>query len=241
MRTAVLLAGILAFVTSDTRAQKLPEKIGYTIYISGRNLGHSDINVTYTDKGTIVFDSETRIERGERLFEMKSRTEVDSTTFQLKSYEFEGVRSNRKVQGEVHIDGKKVIIVDSSRRKTSSVANNEPVLVFQDFIVELEIIIARSHISGGGTDQTYDLVFPRSSKLSTATIQKTARTSVESTIHEAICDKLVISITQSPPFASYYDPRRGLPVYVAFPSAETEIFLDEFYGDEPVSRWVAKE
>ena len=51
---------------------------------------------------------------------------------------------------------------------------------------------------------------------------------------------VLIAMGGSNAFASFYDPGRRLPVYIAFPSVAVEVFLDEFYGDTPVSRFREK-
>lgn len=72
-------------------------------------------------------------------------------------------------------------------------------------------------------------------------ITKGSVSALESMTQEAICTKLVIAIQGSSPFASYFDPESGLPVYLAFPTALVEVFLDDFYGDVPISRYREKE
>jgi hypothetical protein len=71
-------------------------------------------------------------------------------------------------------------------------------------------------------------------------ISKGSDVALESETEEAVCGKLVVSIQGSAAFVSYFDPKRNLPVYLAFPETATEVFLYDFFKDEPVSRYRAK-
>jgi len=49
--------------------------------------------------------------------------------------------------------------------------------------------------------------------------------------------KLLVAIQGGDPFESLIDPERGIPVYIRFPGIGAEVFLNDFYGDNPVSQY----
>ena len=73
--------------------------------------------------------------------------------------------------------------------------------------------------------------------MSSLSVISASEISFESNIKETTCTKIVLTIEGGSGFASYFDEARGLPVYLAFPASNTEVFLDEFFGDEPVTRY----
>jgi hypothetical protein len=52
--------------------------------------------------------------------------------------------------------------------------------------------------------------------------------------------KLVVIIRGAEPFESHVDPARGVPVYIRFPTSQAEAFLDEVFGENPVTFYSAK-
>jgi hypothetical protein len=111
------------------------------------------------------------------------------------------------------------------------------VIVLEDYVMSHEVIIANAYVASGANPAEFGLLFPSSGNITPVEITKGSVTALESETQEAICTKLLIAMGGSSAFASFYDPERGLPVYIAFPSVAVEVFLDDFYGDAPVSRF----
>jgi hypothetical protein len=234
------LAAFLLVVAIPAWAQKLPERITYTIYVQGQKYGVSDIRVSYTDGGDIVFESTTSLSRESIDVELNSRTVVDAGTFVVKSYRMTGHQAGKPYQADVVIDGRLIKINENLPDEylhDTREARGEPVLVLQDFVVEHHLLMAKAHMALGEESWGYDIIYPGSSMMSRTSVSRASTSVVQSNTKEAVCTKLILLAESSQPYAIYYDPGRGLPVYLAFPAVETEIFLDEFYGDEPVIRW----
>jgi hypothetical protein len=233
-------AAFLLVVAVPAWAQKLPEQITYTIYVQGQKYGQSDIRVSYTDGGEIVLESTTKLSRESIEVELNSRTIADAGTFVVKSYLMTGHHAGKPYQADVVIDGRLIKINQRNPEEylhDTREARAEPVLVLEDFVIEHHLLMAKAHMTLGEESWGYDIIYPGSSILSTMSVTRASTSVVESNIKETVCTKLVFLAEQSQPYAIYYDPGRGLPVYMAFPAVETEIFLGEFYGDEPVIRW----
>jgi hypothetical protein len=52
--------------------------------------------------------------------------------------------------------------------------------------------------------------------------------------------KLIVIISGAEPFESHVDPVRGVPVYIRFPTSQAEAFLDEVFGENPVTYYSTK-
>jgi hypothetical protein len=115
-------------------------------------------------------------------------------------------------------------------------SNSENVLVLQDFVFAHYMTMALAHAAQDKKILKTDLFIPESMNLGELTISATGEAEVESEYLASISTKLILQFTGSGPFAIYFDKKRGLPVYMAFPQTGVEAFLDEFYKDKPVSR-----
>ncbi len=244
MRIMGWIAGLLLLAASAAVSRELPDRIGYTIFIAGESAGRCEIEVTYTKDGTVILDSTTWIKRGSEGFELRSHSVADARTYSLKRYEYEKIHDQGVIKGEVVVEGTVVTLVKTSGDAPETVrgkADSEPVFVLEDWAIAHEVLLALGHEASGEKSRSYTVVIPSGMMVTEARIEIGATASVESNIKETVCRKLIVQVATSPPFASYFDPGRGLPVYMAFPAVEAEIFLNEFYGDDPVSRWVRRE
>jgi hypothetical protein len=121
---------------------------------------------------------------------------------------------------------------DGSRR-----GSHDHLLLLEDFVMAHEVLIARAHFALGQEEAEYDLFQPSSFSMTSIGMVSASDIAFESKTQEAIVRKLVLAIQGGSGFASYMDQERGLPVYLAFPSTSTEVFLDEFFEGGPVSRY----
>ena len=56
-----------------------------------------------------------------------------------------------------------------------------------------------------------------------------------------ICQKYQVQMENSAPFVGYLDVKRHIPIYMDFPGARTEIFLESDYGENPGSKYTDPE
>jgi hypothetical protein len=243
-RSAILLTLVLlAQLAPQTWANPLPGKIGYTIYARGERIGHCDITVTRTDN-EVIFDTITNVNfNNDEKLEMKTHTTADPKTFLIRSFYFDGTRAGTELSGEVFAEGDSIYGTFFENGKERTDYRKNPFsrhLFLEDFVMSHEVLIARAHVATGADMKSsveYGLVFPSSFTISKATLGFASTLEIESDTEAVVCKKLLIGIEGSQPFASYYDPERGLPVYMVFPQSLVEVFLDDFFGDSPVTRY----
>ena len=58
---------------------------------------------------------------------------------------------------------------------------------------------------------------------------------MESDLDETVCENLSVALTGSEPYVNLYSPDLGIPVYMAFPAADVEAFLESFFGENPTT------
>jgi hypothetical protein len=224
-------------------ANSLPETIGYTIFNRGHEVGHSQIDVTQTAT-EIVFESTTRVQfTAADSMSVTSRTVADPQTFLIRSFEYDGIRGPSTIHAEVTVYGDSLhYLIDRNGEITDDYKKSpyEYNLMLEDYIMEHEVLIALSHnarVEGTSTPAHYGVLFPLGAVMTSADIVFASDLEIESDTESAVCKKLVIKISGSEPFATFFDPERGLPVYMAFPQTLVEVFLDDFFGDSPVTRY----
>jgi hypothetical protein len=231
----VLLAQLPAQVWANT----LPEKIGFTIYQRGVEVGRSDITVTET-AAELVLESKTTMRFGNETMDLSCRTVADPKTFLVRSFDFFGTKSGTKLDGQMFVEGDSIygtVMRDNSEKADYRISPLKKNLFMEDFIMEHEVLLALTHSVSEENPCEYGMMFPATFGLSRASLAFASTLEIESDTKAAVCKKLLVSIQGSEPFASYWDPKRKLPVYMAFPQTNVEVFLDEFFGDSPISRY----
>jgi hypothetical protein len=239
MRHALLLSVAVLATAAPARATGgLPPEFSYTVYIEGQVAGSCSTTVTETTD-TYVMESQTAVHHRELVVELDSKTVVDKQSFLPRRFSYEGLINGKIVSGETGIEGKNasVVMEQDGERYTASRESKHPILFLEEFVMAHEVVIARAFWESGNDNGRYGLLFPSGSNLTYVDITKSSELAFESETQEAYCVKFIVSIQGSTPFASYYDPERGVPVYLAFPGVATEVFLDEFFEGKPVSRY----
>jgi hypothetical protein len=240
MKAAVVLAIVFFLLwAAGADAGELPDNFSYTIIKEGKRVGQTTTNVEIKD-GICVFSSVTEVEFGEFALDVTTVTEMDAETFTARKFSYQGIRNEKLVEGEFVIEDKTIEgWTQENEFKTpySYVSQFPGVLMLEDYVICHEAMIANAFMAGDNDPARFGLLMPSAGHTSFIEIAKGSVSSLESEISEAICTKLVVSVSGSSPFASYFDPERSLPVYIAFPAALVEVFLDDFWGDAPVSRY----
>ena len=239
MKKLLLVSAAIACAASaQLQAGDLPPEFSYIIYIQGRDAGRSTTKVT-KKADTYVFESQTRINLDQFSLELDTRTEVDKKSFLPISFTYSGSNPQQALKGQTTIEGKEAIcdVIVGDERFTSSRASKHPVLLLEEYVMAHEVVIARAFWESGENMADYGLLFPSTTNMTSVSISKGSELMFESENKEAYCIKFIVSLTGGSPFASYFDPERGLPVYLAFPGSNTEVFLDEFFDGKPLSRY----
>jgi hypothetical protein len=242
MKKALLIFVVaLAATASVSSAGKIPLEFSYIIYVEGKDAGRSTTKVTETDN-TYIFESQTVVKTDNFSLDLGTKTEIDKLSFLPISFTYVGENRGNEIAGETKIVGKEAKSVNTAdgQEYSSNKSSEQPILILEDFVMAHEVIIARAFWESGENPATFGMLLPSITAMTTVEIEKGSELAFESETKEAYCVKLIISMRNSSPFASFYDPERGIPVYLAFPGTATEVFLNEFFDGKPLSRYRAE-
>lgn len=240
----LLVSGFLCALPVDgARADALPKSLGYSFYVQGEPAGRADIKITRTAK-ELVFESQTRVLTGFTVMALTSRTVADPKTYAVRDFTYHGTKGNHTVSCEAHMIADSVYGYTemdgalTDRHLKMSLPHN---LLFEDWVVEHEIIIALTQAHSSNKTDTYGMIFTSSFSPADVTAGFSGDILVEAGARSMTARKLLVMIRGAQPFESRVDPKTGVPVYIRFPDSQTEMFLDEIFGENPLTYYQAKE
>ena len=228
----ILLAGAMP-------ADALPKKLAYLFYVDGQPVGRSDIKVTQSP-GVLRFESKTYVAIGPNVIELACVTDADPRTYAVREFSMEGTKGGQPVAARVYALGDSVhgyVVTGGDRREKARRLPHPGTIVFEDWVMELEILLALTQARSTHVSDTYNLVFAGSFLPTDVVAGYTSEILVEAGSRSMAARKLAVAIKGADPFESHVDPNRGVPVYLQFPQVRAEIFLEEVFGDNPVSRF----
>jgi hypothetical protein len=236
---SLLIACPLASIAS---AGTLPSALGYSLYVDGVRVGHSGMKIKQDGK-TLRFESRTRVELGPNIIELTSRTEADPATFEIRRFSFEGTKGGMPTAGEIVLCGDSATgwlqSTSSTERHPRAQVNRGGFIVFEDWVMDLEVLLALRQAAAPANPTTYRILFANSLVPADLVAGFTGEAMVETDTRSLTARKLEIYLFGGTPFVSHVDPASGLPVYLHFPGTRTEAFRDDFFGDKPMSRYPA--
>jgi hypothetical protein len=239
----VLVVGcVCAAPAIDARAGTLPKTLGYSFYVDGEPAGRADIKITETPK-ELVFESRTRVLTNFSVLAYTSRTVADPKTYLAREFSLTGTKGDNTIScaaqlhadsayGYVEMNG---TLVDKRAKLISS-----PGVLFEDWIVEHEILLALTQARSKQKTSTYGLLMPSIFTPADLTMGYTGEILVEAGPRSMTARKLVILIRGATPYESRVDPKTGVPVYIRFPDSHTEMFLDKIFGENPLTYYSPK-
>jgi hypothetical protein len=216
--------------------------MGYTFYVDGRPVGRTDIRVTKS-ANSLRFESRMRVEIGGSTVDLSCRTEADPGTFEVRTFSFEGTKAGVPVATEVHVLGDSVygyVGAGADRVARSRKLKYPRTILFEDWVIELQILLARTQARSGRISDTYGMVIAGSFAPTEVLAGYTGEVLVEAGSRSMAARKLAVAISGGDPFESHIDPVREIPVYIRFPGVRAEVFLDEVFGENPVSYFATK-
>jgi hypothetical protein len=232
-RTGYLVLALVAAAFPAVSAE-LPSKITYLFFVQGKPAGRSDATVTLRS-GVYTISSSQDIQFGDFHQKLECRTELDGQTLRARSFHLEGVRQGEAVSGTVEAEG------DSARGKLESkgvpyagkAAWNDEAFFFENYVPEHLMLLGRYIAASTKLQTRFSVVFP-SDMISLPGVA-TAESEIEVPAKPApiVCGKYSVGFQNAAPFYLFVDPQRKIPVYMVFPATQTEIFLQEAFGDKP--------
>ncbi|HEX6791058.1 MAG TPA: hypothetical protein VF247_07085 [Candidatus Krumholzibacteria bacterium] len=234
---------LVALGLAPGAAHALPKSLGYSFYVKGVPAGRADIKITESRK-EIIFDSETRVFTGTDVIQLTSHTVADRKTYSIRDFRYQGTKGDHVVACQAQVRGDSVygfVEMDGKLRDKHLKLPGHQNLLFEDWVMEHEILLALTQARSKNPTETYGLVFTSSFSPAEVTAGFTGEVLVEAGPRSLAARKLVIMIRGAEPFESHVDPNRGIPVYIRFPQSATEVFLDEVFGENPVTYFSTKE
>lgn len=241
MKYVLIILALLIALAPGASANSLPSEFSYTILIEGKESGKSQTKVTETSD-RLIFDTNSFVNFGEYKLEINTRVEADKKTSQILKFSYEGEKPGILMGGEAIVSGDTIhgFSVENGVEYPVSRVSTHPNPVFlEDYVMVCQVLLARAYFNAKEDPWATSVFLPTSWIVNDRlVIAKAADAYLESDIKETTCTKLQVQFSGSHAFVSFFDHKRGLPVYLAFPGTNTEAFLDEFYGDTPVSRYM---
>lgn len=238
LKTGVLLWAALSVCSLSTHpAHALPKTLGYSFYVKGAPAGRADLKITETPH-EIVFESQTRVLTGTDVIALTARTVADPKTYELLDFSYKGTKGNHAVACQAQIEDDEVygfIEMDGVVKDKRLKMRQKRSFLFEDWLMEHEILLALTQAASPNKTDSYGLVFTSSFSPAEITAGYSGEVLVEAGPKSMTARKLVVIIRGAEPFESHIDPIRGIPVYIRFPQSRTEIFLDEVFGENPLT------
>jgi len=239
----LLVAGLAGLAPLTVQAGTLPQTLGYSFYVEGEPAGRADIKITQNSK-ELVFESRTRVLTNFSVMAYTARTVADPKTYFVRQFSMEGTKGERSIACAATVTPDSVIGYletkdgPSDRRLKMPLS---PTLLFEDWLVEHEVLMALTQAHAAEKTSKYGLLFPSTFTPATMTMGYSGDVLVEAGAHSMTARKLVVILTGAAPYESHVDPKTGVPVYIRFPQSETEIFLDKIFGENPITYYQPKE
>jgi hypothetical protein len=229
---------IVCLAFAGSLSAELPSKATYLFYIQGGYAGKCDI-VFGEDGDLLVFESTTVVDWDDYKLNLTSRTKIEKETLRPRSFEYKGVRLGQEISGTVWVNGDSISAnnaVDGDNFPSGGRMVG-PTYFFENYVSDHQIVIAWAMDKANEPFLRFTIFLP-SEFMSLASVS-TLDSEIELPTSPApsICKKYAIAMKNSTPYFTYYDPKRRIPVYMDFPSASTEVFLESAYGDKPVAKY----
>ncbi len=237
--TRHLSALIVVCASGGVAEATLPSRAAYTFFVQGQRVGHCDVRIVQS-ADALHLQSKIRVENGPTVIELSTRAEADPRTYALRAYSFEGTKGGMPVSATLAVVGDSVTgttAIDGQTRRHRRSVTPRPVVVWEDWAMEIEILLALQQAREFKNPSTRALLLAGSFSSTVITLGFTGEAVVESADRSMTARKLVIGIEGGEPFESLIDPKQGVPVYIHFPGLKAEAFLDNFFGDNPVPRY----
>jgi hypothetical protein len=236
---ARVCALVLTLATGPAESAKLPPRLGYSFYLAGRPVGRCDVQIR-TEGDALRFESKLRVDtRGNRV-ELSTRAEADARTYALRSFSYRGTKAGIPVASNVTVQGDSLIGSTSSGGRTHRhrvFLTPGPVVVWEDWAMELEILLGLQQARENRNPSTRALLLANSYSVGEVVLGFTGEALAESATRSMSARKLAVQIEGGDPYECLIDPERGIPVYLRFPALKAEVFLDDFFGDNPTPKY----
>lgn len=220
-----------------------PSSGTYSIYILGSRAGESTFTARFSG-GRIEIHSRTEVLYGDFYLSLETTTKADTASWQPVSFRYEGISEGKSVSGEVIFRPDSIVgtmRTDGAEFPSKTATRPYETLIFENYVGAHEILLARAFLRRSEDFHTFFLFFPSSFTGSKTMISYESEIELEAKDGPLLCSKLQVDASGSFPFFPYVDPDTGLPVYLDFPGANTEMFLERYFGKRPTPKYPIKQ
>lgn len=235
----LMVASGAVWAADEYNPGPIPREFSYTYLIEGQIVGKSATKTTET-ADRWIFDTRSEIGFGEYKLDLVSRTEADKKTYRVLKFQYDGYKGGMMIAGEasIHADSIAGYMVENGATFPGHVQlMNDELVVFEDYVAVHQVLMVRAFFEKGLELWNTDMFLPSTFQFKEVALGTFADAYLESDYDEAVVSKVQIEMKGAHQYIIFYDKKRGMPLYMAFPGVNTEAFLDEFYGDMPVSRY----
>jgi hypothetical protein len=241
MRKITLLITIacLAAGTGSAQAGRFPDALSYRYYVSGKFAGTSSFTCEEKDK-VYAFNSKSHIEiDGFVTHNLECYTEYDKETLRPIYYSYRGEKGGQKISGSIDFT-ETSIKGDLEYEGAAMPSSQKPqgqIILFENYVMEHHLVLLATLADADEPLNRFFLFFP--SDFNQAGSQALIESEIELPVKPkpAVCRQYRIQIKSSGEFFGFFDTKSQAAVYMDYPSAATEAFLDSAYPENPATKY----
>ncbi len=237
-RLMMILFSVACLSFGVCASADLPSKATYLFYIQGGYAGKCDIHFG-EDGDRIVFESVTTLTWDDYKLELNTRTEVEKETLRPVFYEYSGTKMDQKVSGTISVEGDSMSASNAlgDIHFPSGTRMSGPTYFFENYVSDHQIVMAWAIDRADNPFFRFTTLLPSEFMPLAAVATLDSEIELPTNPAPVVCKKFAIMIKNSTPYYIYYDPKSKMPLYMDFPSALTEVFLESVYGEKPETKY----
>lgn len=240
MKTAMRIVSFLLCLPVAAGAVQWNKKGVYRIFVQGDPAGTTSFELK-KEGGKITSRSSTHVLYEDYYFDMEATVELDAKSLRPISYRYQGVkRPDKVVAGEYTIKGDSIVGYmeeQAERFPAARKLSGRFPLFMENYTEDHVILLVRAYYLLGKFQSFFEFIFPSDFMFAQAGAYIDSEAEVRTKFGPIVCKKLRIKPVNSPTFFSYVVEKEQLPILQVFPAAQTEIFLEDYFGKDPKRRF----
>jgi len=237
MISALFVAAMLT--GGAARAEDWPSgELRYVFYIAGQYSGENTVKITESS-GVVKMETVCKVNFMDFNLDFTSSTEVASQTYAPLYYSFQGTRMNESWSGTTSLTGDSV--VSDLEIKGDHFPNAKKVegrkFFVENYVTGHHILILRAADRNQTQTMRFTAFMPSDGISTDMSVSSQTEIEFTETKKPVYCHTFVYNLPNAEPFAAYFDPDRGIPIYMNFPGTRTEVFLASDYSEHPKTRY----
>jgi hypothetical protein len=238
LSVSLTLAAFLGFAATAQAGRFPTEKLTYVYYIKGQKAGTCSVEFEEKAKAYATH-SKTSVRTGPFKQELDCYTEWDKESLVPLYYSFKGTAGGKEVSGTIEFTDYEAVgdmnlggtPVPSRRRFMGNF------VIFENYVASHAAVLFAS-VAEKADFTRFELFFPMEFGKAPAVAQFISELEVNVKPKPVVCKKLHLTIQRSADtFLALFDEASQRLLYIDFPAAETEVFLESAYGKNPPMKY----